>query len=141
MFQKLKDLIFKSQGLEYQAPPPDQEVAFVVMLDGQHVGTLELERGIWYFSYSHFFKLQYEKAKDSPQAESYLVPLFGFPDVDKKYESDVLWPFFAGRIPSLKQPEVKEILAREHIDQGDLVALLTRFGKRTIASPFELNPA
>ncbi len=141
MFQKLKDLIFKSQGLEYQSPSPDQEVAFIVMLDGQHIGTLELVQGKWYFSYSHFFKQQYEKSKDRPQGASFLMPLFGFPDVYKRYESELLWPFFAGRIPGLKQPEVKEILEREHIDKNDLVALLTRFGKKTIANPFELTPA
>lgn len=141
MFQKLKNLIFKSQGLEYQAPPPDQEVAFMVMLDGQHIGTLELKQSRWYFSYSHFFKQQYEKAKSNPQKADFPAPLFGFPDVDKPYDSDILWPFFAGRIPGLKQPEVKEILEREHIDKDDLVALLTRFGKKTISNPFELNPA
>lgn len=141
MFQKLKDLIYKSQGLEYQAPPPDQEVAFMVMLDGQHVGTLELIQGKWHFSYSCFFIQQHEKKSTDSKGSTFLTPLFGFPDVHKNYESELLWPFFTGRIPGLKQPEVKAILEREHIDKDDLVALLTRFGKKTIANPFELNPA
>jgi len=141
MFQKLKNLIYKSQGLEYQAPAPSQQVAFMVMFDGQHIGTLELDQGKWYFSYAHFFIQQCERAKTASSEASFLTPLFGFPDVYKRYESDLLWPFFAGRIPGLKQPDVKEILEREHIDKDDLVALLTRFGKRTIANPFELNPA
>jgi hypothetical protein len=52
-----------------------------------------------------------------------------------------LWQFFAMRIPSLEQPEIEEILEREHIEELNSIRLLERFGKRTIANPFELKLA
>ena len=140
MLQKLKDLIFKSQGLENMSVSPDRKMTFMVMHDENHVGTLELENGKWYFSYSTFFKLSFQKSKSGEKKIPFLTaPLFGFPDVEKIYESDVLWSFFAGRIPGLKQPDVQAIIEREHIDKNDIAALLERFGKKTIASPFELT--
>ncbi|MFN0033843.1 MAG: HipA N-terminal domain-containing protein [Saprospiraceae bacterium] len=141
MLQKLKDLIFKSQGLDDVTTPSDKKMAFMVILNNKHVGTLELEEGKWYFSYSDFFKQDFYKSKSGEQKEHSLAPLFGFPDIEKAYESEILWPFFAGRIPGLKQPEVKEIIEREHIDKNDLAALLARFGKKTISNPFELTVA
>jgi len=143
MLQKLKDLkdlIFKSQGLENVSTPPDKKMTFLVMHDEKHVGTLELENGKWSFSYSTFFKKGFHKSKSGEQKRASLPgPLFGFPDVEKNYESEILWPFFAGRIPGLKQPDVQAIIEREQIDKNDLAALLERFGKKTISNPFELT--
>lgn len=141
MLQKLKELIFKSQGLEDTITPSDKKIAFKIMLDGMHVGTLELEGGKWYFFYSPFFKQAFDKSKLGQKGSVAIAPLFGFPDVQKKYDSEILWPFFAGRIPGLKQPEIEQIIEREHIDKTDLAALLARFGRKTIANPFELMPA
>jgi hypothetical protein len=70
---------------------------------------------------------------------SLFVPIVEFPDVDKIYESKELWQFFASRIPSPEQPEVGEILRREHISEDDSVSLLKRFGTRTISNPFQLE--
>lgn len=64
-----------------------------------------------------------------------------FPDVDKVYESKELWQFFVMRIPSPEQPEVEEIIKREHIQEDDAVSLLKRFGEYTIANPFRLRAA
>lgn len=133
MLQKLKDLIFKSQGLEEVTTPTDKRMVFMVMHGTTHVGTLELENGEWAFAYARSFQQNFKSEKAST-----LAPLIGFPDVEKEYRSEVLWPFFAGRIPGLKQPAVKAIIEREHIQENDLAALLERFGKKTIASPFEL---
>ena len=61
-----------------------------------------------------------------------------FPDPGKTYESEELWPFFGLRIPSLAQPSVKAVVKREHLDEKDKVQLLRRFGRRTVANPYEL---
>lgn len=141
MLQRLKKLFFGSQGLENLETPADKYFAFVVMYKEIHIGTLELGNGAWKFSYSDFYKQTYRKKQAGQWTEDLVQPLFDFPDVDRVYVSPVLWPFFAGRIPGLKQPAVEEILTREHIDRNDPVALLTRFGRKNIASPFELMPA
>lgn len=91
------------------------------------VGTLTMRDCLWRFEYSDEFK------------QSDLRPLIGFPDVGKMYQSTVLWQFFAMRIPSFERPEVQEIIKREHLSEDDQVALLKRFGGRTIANPFTLK--
>ena len=87
------------------------------------------ENGTWYFEYSEEFK---------HNSNNYNL-IIGFPDINKRYESDRLWPFFNIRIPGLKQPKVKEILIKENISPDDNVQLLERFGKRSISNPFELE--
>ncbi|MBA4123042.1 MAG: hypothetical protein H0X72_11340 [Acidobacteria bacterium] len=62
-----------------------------------------------------------------------------FPDLDRVYENDELWQFFASRIPSTEQPDVETVLESENIAEDDLIALLKRFGKRTTTNPFELK--
>ena len=66
--------------------------------------------------------------------------LIDFPDTNKTYRSDELWPFFLSRIPGLSQPAVKELLRKEKINEDDEAALLKRFGKTSITSPFTLVP-
>ena len=91
------------------------------------IGTLTYENGLWKFYYSEDFK----KRPD-------LRPIIQFPNKDRIYESDELWPFFGMRIPSLKQPSVSKIVADEHIEVADHVRLLKRFGRRTVSNPYEL---
>lgn len=94
------------------------------------VGTLSVQESIWQFDYSEEFK-----------RNGQLRPLVEFPELDKSYQSEDLWQFFAMRIPSPEQAEVEEILRREEILEDDAVGLLKRFGERTIANPFELTLA
>lgn len=89
---------------------------------------MSVEAGKWKFEYSDEFK----------QNDS-MRPIVGFPDIDKIYQSDELWQFFASRIPSPEQAEVEEILKRENIEEDDAVSLLKRFGRKTITNPFELE--
>ncbi len=91
------------------------------------VGVLSVSNGHWTFRYSDEFRQQ-----------SRLRPIIEFPDVSKTYTSEELWPFFGMRIPSLKQTAIREIVDDEEIDESDEAELLRRFGKRTIANPFEL---
>ena len=108
--------------------PLDKKVRFILKYGDLLIGTLSVEGGAWKFEYSE----QYKQSKA-------FRPLVEFPDVDRVYESKELWQFFASRIPSPEQPEVDEILKRERISEDDSVALLKRFGTRTISNPFHLE--
>ena len=108
--------------------PPEARAKFLLTYDDLLVGTLTVEGGVWKFEYSDKFR-----------SEDELRPIVEFPDVDKIYENEDLWQFFASRIPSTEQPEIEEILKREHVNEDDAVNLLRLFGKRTIANPFELT--
>ena len=108
--------------------PPEAHAKFLLSYDGLLVGTLTVQDGLWKFEYSDNFRLEDE-----------LRPIVEFPDVNKIYVNEDLWQFFASRIPSTEQPEVEEILKREHVQEDDAVGLLKLFGKRTIANPFELT--
>ncbi|MEP7111336.1 MAG: HipA N-terminal domain-containing protein [Ferruginibacter sp.] len=99
-----------------------------MLQDGIRIGTLHCENGDWFFKYTDDFKNHSDEYNR----------IVGFPDLDKIYQSDKLWPFFQIRIPGLKQPAVQEILARENIDKSNEVALLKRFGYKTITNPYEL---
>ena len=108
--------------------PPEAHAKFLLTYDDLLVGTLTVKDGLWKFEYSDKFK-----------SEEELRPIVEFPDVNKIYVNEDLWQFFASRIPSTEQPEVGEILRREHVEEDDAVGLLKLFGKRTIANPFELT--
>lgn len=111
--------------------PQNEDGKFILMVDGMRIGTLYCEKGEWYFKYTDDFK------KHSDEYNH----IVGFPDLNKTYKSDSLWPFFQIRIPGLKQPAVQEIIAKEKIDQTNEVALLKRFGKKSISNPYELVAA
>ena len=109
--------------------PRDAHAKFHLKYDDLTVGILCVDHGHWIFRYSDEFR----KRSD-------LRPIVEFPDVNKTYESDELWPFFQMRIPSRTQSTVEEIIERERIQENDQVRLLARFGRRTIANPYELIP-
>jgi HipA-like protein len=113
---------------EHIKAPPEVKAKFLLKYDDLLVGTLSVEDGKWKFEYSDEFR-----------QHGSLRPIVEFPDVNKIYQSDDLWQFFASRIPSPEQAEVEEILKREQIEEDDAVSLLKRFGKRTITNPFELE--
>ena len=91
------------------------------------IGTLCLSDGVWQWSYSDEFR-----------AQDKVVPLIEFPDVNRVYRTEELWPFFSTRAPSLKRTDILPIIAAEQIDPTDEAALLKRFGRRTITNPFVL---
>ena len=103
------------------------EARFQLRCAGQVIGILERRGSVWMFRYTDEFR----ELGD-------FRALVEFPDTGKEYQTSELWPFFGMRIPSLKQPRVREILQREKIDPHSEVDLLRRFGRRTTANPFEL---
>lgn len=104
-----------------------KKVEFRLLHGTLPIGSLTYEDGLWTFAYSDEFKKRLD-----------LRPIVQFPDREKVYRSDELWPFFGMRIPSLKQPAVEKLVAEEHIDPSDRAELLKRFGRRTISNPYEL---
>lgn len=107
---------------------PEMQAEFLLFLGNLLVGKLSVTEGHWRFEYSEEFKLKID-----------LRPLVEFPDLDKVYDNQDLWQFFASRIPSMEQPDVETVLENEKIDETDVVALLKRFGKQTITNPFVLR--
>lgn len=108
--------------------PKDEEAKFILMVDDIRIGTLYCDKGEWFYKYTDEFK-------DHSEEYNRIV---GFSDLNKTYKSESLWPFFQIRIPGLKQPAIQEILAKEKIDQSNEVALLKRFGQKTITNPYKL---
>src|SRR4051812_2387477 len=75
--------------------PSDSRVRFALIYKNYVIGMLSHEDGRWIFRYAEGFR-------KLPSVK----PLMMFPDPEKVYESDELWPFFQMRIPGLKQPAV-----------------------------------
>ncbi len=130
MLSVLKGLFKEPLGMARTKTPAQSHVKFELGYKELEIGTLIFKDGEWIFKYSEEFKSQNE-----------IQPMIDFPDITKTYRSDELWPFFLSRIPGLSQPAVKELLRKEKINEDDEAALLKRFGKTSITSPFTLVPA
>lgn len=100
---------------------------FILKYKNLDIGKLVFFDDVWSFAYSDNFKEQSE-----------INPIIDFPDVNKIYKWDKLNPFFSIRIPSLKQPYIRELIKNEEIDPTNEVDLLKRFGYKSIANPFLL---
>jgi HipA-like protein len=85
-------------------------------------------KNTWTFQYSNSFVSQ-----------DLIKPITGFPNIHKVYQSSNLFPFFDFRIPSLKRPEIQDIIKKERLDATDKVKLLAFFGKKTITNPYVLT--
>lgn len=104
------------------------EIKFTLSIKELIIGTLFIEENLWKFSYSEEFKEQTKFRK-----------LAGFSDLNKVYESRILWPFFKIRIPGLKQPMIIEIIEQENLDKDNEAALLQRFGRKVVSNPYILE--
>lgn len=116
--------LFWSESQQDVILAASSSAAFNINLGKLLVGTLLYSDGTWHFSYSDEFKLQ-----------NRVLPLANFPSKDKEYSARELWPFFASRIPSNTQLQIEK-----NKPQEDIVTLLQRFGRRTVANPYELSP-
>jgi hypothetical protein len=129
MIKKLFDWFSKGEEEVTLHLPKNDKTIFTLKVDNVEVGKLRCDEGIWEFVYSDEFKSEY--------GEEY-KRIAGFPDLDKVYKKETLWPFFLVRIPGLKQPAIKEIIEKENIDTQNEAVLLKRFGKHSISNPYEL---
>ena len=78
--------------------------------------------------YSEWFKNQNE-----------LQPLLEFPIVTNTYKTKELCPFFSNRIPSFKQPKIKEYIEKHPSDRTNTAKLLEIFGAYSVNNPFKLE--
>lgn len=92
------------------------------------IGSLAFENEEWSFEYSEWFKNQNE-----------LQPLLEFPIVENKYKTKELWPFFSNRIPSFKQPKIKNYIEKHPSERTNTVKLLELFGEYSVNNPFKLE--
>lgn len=92
------------------------------------MGVLKFVNNQWTFEYSLAFKNQSE-----------IKSLIDFPDLGKTYNSSVLWPFFSNRIPSVKQPKIKEYISKHPKESQDTAKLLEIFGEYSVNNPFRLQ--
>lgn len=109
--------------------PVENNMVFQLKYRDLLIGILSFENDIWTFKYSEEFK----------EEQHTFNLIAGFSNIDLVYQSRELWPFFQSRIPGLKQPAVKEILVKEHINSNNKFELLKRFGKESIHNPYQLE--
>lgn len=106
----------------------DNGTSFALAYKEIIIGYLKFDNNKWTFCYSEDFKNQNE-----------LTTILEFPDLEKNYQSETLWPFFANRIPSYSQPKVEKFI-KEHPEAKDnLAELLKEFGKFSTNNPYRLN--
>jgi HipA-like protein len=126
--------IFQLLSLHDITPAANKEEAgqephsFILMYRDLAIGELRFEGNVWFFEYTKMFQ---------NQSDIQAIPTF--PNKNKVYRSEILWPFFQARIPSLKQPKVQEIIREKGIKEDDIIALLKTFGLRSINNPFVLQ--
>jgi HipA-like protein len=101
--------------------------AFSLTYKRLEIGILSFNND-WIFQYSNDFINQ-----------DLIGTIEGFPNINKVYQSPNLFPFFDFRIPSLKRPEIQDIIKKEHIDATNKAELLAFFGKKTITNPYVLT--
>ena len=104
-----------------------KEATFNLTLDNNLVGILSFKEGCWIFKYANEYK------------ETDFTSLLNFPDLNKIYNSEELWPFFSSRIPSLARKNIQDEIKKKDLNENNYLELLSYFGKRTITNPFELN--
>lgn len=107
---------------------PNKQVAFYLSYKNLEIGILKFDNKIWSFQYTNSFINQ-----------NFIDTIEGFPNSHKTYQSASLFPFFDFRIPSLKRPEIQDIIKKEKIDATNKVEMLKYFGKKTITNPYILT--
>lgn len=130
MINKLINKIWKVDGMDYSDTPSNSKGTFNLYFGDQLIGILAYDNSIWTFRYSNEYK-----------ENQTLNPIIDFPNPEKTYESEHLWPFFASRIPTLNQPFHLKKVRKAKIKANDSVGLLRLFGNETITNPFKLQPA
>ncbi len=116
--------LFWSESRHDMILDTDNSAMFNVNFGKLLVGTRYDSDVMGSFSYINDFKVQ-----------NRILPLTNFPQKDKEYSSRELWPFFTSRIPSNSQLQLDKEKPKE-----DIISLLRRFGRRTIANPYEIHP-
>lgn len=125
-------------GIRRHQPSGEQPVVLRVFLaipnggsvPSRHlVGTLSSEGDKWTFRY------------DAQYAQSDRPAISAFPNKRSVYQSPVLWPFFAVRLPPLDREDVKRAVEERGLRDLDEIHLLGALSKRAVTSPYEFELA
>lgn len=68
-------------------------------------------------------------------------PISAFPDLEREYRTEELWPFFAVRVPPVERDDVREAMQRRHIPEKDILRLLAELSGRGVSSPYRFAMA
>jgi len=128
MIRKWMNNIWKVDGMDYNDNPRNTHATFHVVFEKQVIAVLSYNGNVWEFKYTDEF-IQNPLTK----------PIKDFPDINRTYTSEKLWPFFASRIPSINQPFHLKKLKKANIREDDSIGLLKLFGKVIISNPFKLH--
>lgn len=128
MLENIKKLFNKSGEEGSKKPSLNREDKFTLKIKNLSIGELWVDNKTWHFKYFDNFKAQNKYRR-----------ITGFSDLNREYESDILWPFFKIRIPGLGQPMIQEIIEKENLDAKDEIVLLKRFGQLSISNPYVLE--
>ena len=104
------------------------KASFELSLGNDKIGVLDYDGSKWTFKYSDWFIKQDD-----------IKPLTQFPLKYEIYKQEQLWPFFASRIPSVKQPQVEDYIKNNPDNANNLAALLGRFAAHSVNNPFTLR--
>lgn len=110
---------------------PTQRVGvYLVSSASQPIGYLFQRDEQFVFRYSESFK-----------ALPHPLPISAFPDIEREYHSERLWPFFAVRLPPTDREDVRRALAEKMISEDETLRMLTELSRRVVSSPYELRLA
>ena len=68
-------------------------------------------------------------------------PISAFPLVDREYRSDVLWPFFAVRIPPLEREDVQKTISDLSLRRNQTIEILDAVARLSATNPYEFKLA
>lgn len=125
ILSKIFDLFKLEEQEIVPSTPNDIAARFELSYKRISIGFLTLDKGVWTFVYSEEFKRQSE-----------ITPITDFPHKEKEYQSNTLFPFFAFRIPSQQRIKIQKLASSNAIE--DEVQLLKKFGRQSIANPYQL---
>lgn len=128
MLNKIKNLIKPKKKQPISLQHQETTHLFSLKYHELEMGTLKFLGDEWIFEYGSLFKEQHV-----------ISPLIDFPEVNKIYKSQILWPFFSNRIPSLKQPKIKAYIDQHPAEKQNEVKLLALFGEYSVNNPFRLQ--
>jgi HipA-like protein len=126
--KKIKKYFWKTEGMEYGNPESYENYVFHLMYGKFTIGILSFSKGIWSFKYTEEYK-----------ANQIVTPITDFPDIEKEYSSNELWPFFAARIPTLNQAYHFKKISNANVSNNNPAQLLKIFGNKSINNPFILT--
>lgn len=127
MLKKIRSLA----GARKRPNPWEERTAFLLKDHNLDIGHLWLDNGTWHFEYA-----------DAYRRRTDVRPVGSFVQLEQRYESKALWPFFVARIPGMGQPRVQRLIREENLQEENEIQhmLLKRFGERAIINPYILVP-